>query len=151
MLTLKFGSIDKAFLSGDSYFDAWVDESVIETDFGKEVIGQIEKGIVHSSQCIVIPVIGGIPPERLSGSTKTLLTLYSDNSKVFNLSALGDNCFKLLAHLAEMKDIRLCTDTFRDMYSKGFYGDILIENSGNIITNDNSLLEEWIKANERFL
>lgn len=146
MLHLTFGDIEGALVSGDGYFDTWVDESVIETDFGKLVIGQIEKGTVYSKYNIVIPVIGSISSERLSGGTKALLTLYSDNSIVFDLAAMGDNCFKLLARIAEIKDIYVCTDTYRELYENGYYGGIFVENSKNIVNDERALFNEWVKT-----
>lgn len=75
--------------------------------FGKTVVKEIDKSEVHGRNLVISPVLGSILPERLSGSTKTLLSLYSEDNVIFRLSAMGDNCLPFLADIARVKDIVL--------------------------------------------
>ena len=49
---------------------------------------------VLSDECINSPVLGQIPPERLSGGVKTLLLILNEPDRIFNASTCGDNCAK---------------------------------------------------------
>lgn len=151
MLYLYFGDKKNALLSGESYFDAWVDTAVLESDFGKSVVNGIENGIVYSRNNIVIPVIGSIPPDMLSGGTKTLLCLYYNSNLLVDLAAMGDNCFSYLSRLATDRDIYACTDSYRELYEHGFIGDIFVQNFNVTVNNAESLYTEWCKYYERFL
>lgn len=135
--------MQNAEVSGDGYFDSWVDASVIESDYARGVIKDIENGDVISKYNVVIPIYGSVSPERLSGGVKSLLSMYANDDVIFDLASIGDNCFKQLGILASLKDIEMCSDSFRPLYRNGFEGDILVKNTHNIISNDNDLYEEW--------
>lgn len=154
MLHLYFGNKKGALLSGENYFNAQVDTSVIESNFGKYVIGKIEKGKVYSKNNIVIPIIGSISPENLSGGTKTLLSLYYNNTLLVDLASMGDNCFEPLAKLVNKFsniDFFVCTDSYRELYENGYFGSIFIENSNVLVDNKKDLYKEWCIYFERFL
>lgn len=51
------------------------------------------------------PILGPIPPERLSGGVKTLIMASHDNTRMYNLTSCGDNCAKWVLKLAENQDI----------------------------------------------
>lgn len=144
MLKLKYGCTPDSRVSGDNYFDAWVDNSVLLQSFSKKVISGIENGKVLSKNVIEIPVIGIIPSSDLSGGTKTLISLYDDPSLYFDLDSMGDNCFKYLGDLCTDRDILVCTDTFRYLYQNGYNGQIYIVNSGNIVSCHEDLWKEWV-------
>ena len=48
------------------------------------------------------PVLGPIPPERLSGGVKTLIMIYEMPEKVFNATSCGPNCAHMLLEIGKM-------------------------------------------------
>lgn len=146
MLKLYFGNLDGELYSGDGFFNSTVDEGVLLTDFGKTVVNEIDKSEVHGRNLIISPVLGGIPPERLSGGTKTLLSLYSEDNVIFRLSAMGDNCLPFLADIARVKDIVLSTSEFRPLFKNSSLDKVLILNDNSIVTNDKDLLLKSLKV-----
>lgn len=151
MLHLYFGNKTGALLSGDNYFNAWVDESVLETEFGRLVVHEIEHGEVISRNNIVLPVIGSISPDMLSGGTKALLSLYYSDKLLMDLASMGDNCFSLLDRLSKMKDIFICTDSYRELYENGFRGQIYLEDYNKTVSSKSELYQEWCDYFERNL
>lgn len=148
MLKLYFGNMKNAILSGDGYFDSIVDTEIIETEIGKKIIKTIEKGDVVSKNNIIIPVYGGISPDSLSGGTKSLLSLASDNEIVLDLACMGNNCFSSLSEVVKSskKDITVCSDILRPLYNNGYEGDIYVVNTGNVVSSQDALRKEWLET-----
>lgn len=144
MLNLYFGKLKGALLSGNGYFDSWVDESCIETDFGKRVIKEVDGGDVYDRNLIISKVLGGIPPERLSGGTKSLLILMNTD-KIVHLCAMGDNCLPFLADIAKVKDITVCTDYYRPIFKDSTLDKVHILNDDSIVYNDDEYFEKWAR------
>ena len=132
------------YFSAADYYDNFVDERVVLTDFGRKVIKEVDHGEVKDIHVIVTEILGGISQNDLSGGTKALLTLYSDQSDGISLDicSMGDNCFPLLAELSEIKDIKLYTEDFRRIFTDTGLKAVKITNTGQIITND----DEWYNA-----
>ena len=142
MLNLYFGDLEGALLSGNGYFDRQIDECCIETDFGKRVIKEIDGGEVYDRNLIISKVLGGIPPERLSGGTKSLLILMNSD-KIIDLASMGDNCLPFLADIAKVKDITVCTDTYRKIFKDSTLDKVHILNDDSIVYNDDEYFEKW--------
>jgi len=94
---------------------------------------------VVSSECIVSPVLGQIPPERLSGGVKTLLLILNEPDKIFNASTCGDNCAKWILEIGKRIDV---TINLRHMMSfgKDTQFDIEVQNGGEIVHSMRELL-----------
>lgn len=148
MLKIYFGNMKDAILSGDGYFDSIVDTKIIVTPIGREIIKSIDKGDVVSENNIIIPVYGGIPPERLSGGTKSLLSLASDNRIILDLACMGNNCFSSLSKVVELskEDITVCSDSLRPLYNCGYKGNIFVINTKVVVSNQNDLRKEWMET-----
>mgnify|MGYP004538209027 CR=1 FL=1 len=76
----------------------------------------IDDSEVLSGECINSPVLGQIPPERLSGGVKTLLLILNEPDRIFNASTCGDNCAKWILEIGRIKDV---TINLRHMMSFG--------------------------------
>lgn len=146
MIKLYFGHLDNELFSGNGFFNSTVDEGVLLTDFGKAVVKSIDNSEVYGRNLIISPILGGIPPERLSGGTKTLLSLYSEDNVIFRLSAMGDNCLPFLADIAKIKDITLSTSEFRPLFRNSSLDKVLVLNDNSIVTNDKDLLVKSLKV-----
>ena len=92
MLNIYFGDMPEAVYNTAVYFNYTYEDEWLTSDFAKEVIKKIDKSNVLGPHAIESPVLGVIPPENLSGGTKTLLLMANDPEKVFNASTCGDNC-----------------------------------------------------------
>lgn len=145
MLKLYYGEIKDVKYTGDGWFENQLGTEYLETDFSKSVIKRIDKSDVYDRNLIVSPVLGGIPPERLSGGSKALICIkYSD--WIFSITAMGENCYPILAEIAKEKAILMTCDRALAMYYYGYFGDICIENTGKIVSNDKELMEELCDA-----
>ena len=95
----------------NSYEPEW-----LEAELAKKMIKDIDDSEVLSGECINSPVLGQIPPERLSGGVKTLLLILNEPDRIFNASTCGDNCAKWILELGRIKDV---TINLRHMMSFG--------------------------------
>ena len=146
MFNLHIGSLKDELRSGDGYFDHWVDDDCLETDFARKVISGVDKCKVVSKYNILSPVLSSISPKMLSCSTKTLLTLmFSDEDKIVSLYAMGESCFKYLPEIAAVRNITLTMNSFISLYLYGFYWDIHILNDDSIVTDTMSLIQAYAK------
>lgn len=101
---MYFGDMKDAIFNTAVFFKNVYEDQWITDDFDKQMIQDVDKSIVLDNGVIDSPVLGKIPPERLSGGVKTLILIYQMPDKVFNASACGDNCAKWLLKMAEMED-----------------------------------------------
>ena len=145
MLNIYFGNKKDALISGNSYFDNWMDEACIETDFGKKIIKEIGNADVIDKNSVIHPVFGSIPTRDLAGGIKTLLILmFDEKNSIVDLAAMGDNCLPYLREIYQIKDITVCTDKYRDFFQDG--DKALVLNSNKIVTTEEELHEEWLKV-----
>lgn len=132
MLNIVYGNEPESIYNTNIYFKNSYEPEWIESELAKKIILDIDGSEVLSSECINSPVLGQIPPERLSGGTKTLLLIFNEPEHIFNASTCGDNCAKWLLEIGKQKDI---TINLRHMMSfgKDVYFDIYIKNGGEIV------------------
>ena len=76
MVSVFFGLDMDALIDVDVYFNNVFEYEWLDDPFVKEMIRDVDNSIVLSNQCIQSPVLGQIPPERLSGGVKTCIMLY---------------------------------------------------------------------------
>ena len=104
MLSVYFGPMKEAVFNTASYFkydyeDSWITDSEV-----KAMIQDVDHSTVLASGVIDSPVLGKIPPERLSGGVKTLILIKFEKDKVFNASTCGDNCARWILQLGTEGD-----------------------------------------------
>lgn len=146
MLTIIYGDAENSIYNTSVYFKNSYESEWLETDLAKEMIKDVDDSEVLSGECINSPVLGQIPPERLSGGVKTLLLILNEPEKVFNASTCGDNCAKWILEIGKMKDV---TINLRHMMSFGpdTEFEIKIENGGEIVHS----MKELIPIAHRYL
>lgn len=139
MLTIVYGDEPKCIYNTNVYFKNTYESEWMESSLAKEMIKDIDKSEVASSECIVSPVLGQIPPERLSGGVKTLLLILNEPDKIFNASTCGDNCAKWILEIGKRIDV---TINLRHMMSfgKDTQFDIEVQNGGEIVHSMRELL-----------
>ena len=101
MLNIYFGEMEEAIYNPAVYFKNTYDPEWFETELARKMVEDIDHSNILSSECISSPVLGQIPPERLSGGVKTLLLILNEPDKIFNASACGDNCAKWLLEIGK--------------------------------------------------
>ena len=132
MLTIIYGDTSNSIYNTSVYFKNTYEPEWLETDLAKKMIMDVDHSEVLSGECINSPVLGQIPPERLSGGVKTLLLMLNEPDKIFNASTCGDNCAKWILEIGKQQDL---TINLRHMMSfgKDTKFDIQIKNGGEFV------------------
>ena len=104
MLSVYFGYDQDSIRDIDLYFDNVYDDRWLEDEFVKQMIKDVDGSEVVSPACIESPVLGQIPPEKLSGGVKALVVLYEMEDAYIDLIVCGPNCEKWLSQISEKKD-----------------------------------------------
>ena len=139
MLTIIYGDAPQSVYNTNVFFKNTYEPEWFETDIAKKMIRDVDDSDVLSGECINSPVLGQIPPERLSGGVKTLLLILNEPDRVFNASTCGDNCAKWLLEIGKQKGV---TVNLRHMMSfgKDTKFDIRIANGGEIVHSMKELI-----------
>ena len=139
MLTIIYRDAPQSVYNTNVFFKNTYEPEWFETDIAKKMIKDVDDSDVLSGECINSPVLGQIPPERLSGGVKTLLLILNEPDRVFNASTCGDNCAKWLLEIGKQKDV---TVNLRHMMSfgKDTKFDIRIANGGEIVHSMKELI-----------
>lgn len=139
MLTIIYGDVDNSVYNTNVYFKNTYEPEWFETDLAKRMIKDIDDSDVLSGECIQSPVLGQIPPERLSGGVKTLLLMMNEPDKIFNASTCGDNCAKWILEIGKQKDL---TINLRHMMSfgKDTKFEIKVKNANQIVHSMKELI-----------
>ena len=111
-MNVYFGFDQDSIRDIDLYFDNVYDESWLEDNLVKEMIFDVDGSRVVSNNCIESPILGQIPPERLSGGVKALVVLYKMDESYIDLIVCGPNCEKWLIEIAQKKDIHVSMSGF---------------------------------------
>ena len=131
MLHVYFGEMDGIIYNTEVYFKNTYQDEWIVDPFNMEMIRDVDSSEVLASGVIDSPVLGKIPPERLSGGVKTLILIRELPEKVFYASACGDNCAPWLLRIAAQEDR---TVNLRHIMDFGFgHFDIHILNTDQIV------------------
>ena len=123
------------------YEAEWIEEAEI-----REMIKDIDNSDVISGDVIKSPVLGIIPPVRLSGGVKTLIMASHDQSRMYNLTSCGDNCAKWVLKISEKKDLTVYLQHI--MHFEGTFK-IKIMNTGKIVCNPKDYVEGLLEAEEK--
>lgn len=110
-LNIVFGNVDnngiygqKAVYNTDVYFNNTYDKEWFDDPEIKNVVKSIDKSSVIDNEAIESPVLGIIPPIKLSGGVKTLMLIYNNPDMIFNASTCGDNCAKWIESFSVQKN-----------------------------------------------
>ncbi len=139
MLTIIYGDVEESIYNTSVYFKNTYEPEWLESKLAKRMIKDVDDSDVLSGECINSPVLGQIPPERLSGGVKTLLLILNEPDKVFNASTCGDNCAKWILEIGSRIDV---TINLRHMmgFGKDTEFEVTIKNGGEIAHSMKELL-----------
>ncbi len=104
MLNVRFGFDAEAIRDIDLYFENVYEEEWMEDSFVQQMILDIDQSVVKGDLLIVSPVLGQIPPERLSGGVKALICMYKMDAYI-DLIVCGPNCENYILQIASEKDV----------------------------------------------
>lgn len=146
MLSIIYGDVKNSIYNTNVYFKNTYEPEWFESDLAKKIVKDIDNSDVLSGECINSPVLGQIPPERLSGGVKTLLLMLNEPDKIFNASTCGDNCTKWILEIGKQKDL---TINLRHMmgFGKDTEFEIRIQNGGEVVHS----MKELIPIAHRYL
>ena len=139
MLSIIYGDAPKSIYNTNVYFKNSYEPEWLKTDLARRMILDVDDSEVLSGECINSPILGQIPPERLSGGVKTLLLILNEPDMIFNASTCGDNCAKWILEIGKIKDI---TINLRHMmnFGKNTAFEIKIQNGGEIVHSMKELI-----------
>lgn len=146
MLSIIYGDVKNSIYNTNVYFKNTYEPEWFESDLAKKIVKDIDNSDVLSGECINSPVLGQIPPERLSGGVKTLLLMLNEPDKIFNATTCGDNCAKWILEIGKQKDL---TINLRHMmgFGKDTEFEIRIQNGGEVVHS----MKELIPIAHRYL
>ena len=133
MLNIIYGDVKNSIYNTNVYFKNSYEPEWIDAELAKKMIKDIDDSEVLSGECINSPVLGQIPPERLSGGVKTLLLILNEPDRIFNASTCGDNCAKWILQIAENKDLTINLRHIMDFGEGKFEAKVL--NTNQIVHN----------------
>lgn len=139
MVSVYFGYDKDAVTCVDLRFNNVFEYEWLDDHFVKEMIKDIDNSIVLSNQCIQSPVLGQIPPEKLSGGVKTCIMLLKEDDFIPDLIVCGENCEKWLSEIFKKKDCKVTMSGY-DLTFEGYDIRGICENDNSIINNYN----DWI-------
>lgn len=157
MLTIIYGDESNCVYNTNVYFKNTYEPEWFETELAKQIVREVDDSEVLSSECIQSPVLGQIPPERLSGGVKTLLLILNEPEKIFNASTCGDNCAKWILEIGKREDVTINLRHMMD-FGKDTVFEIKIKNGGEIVHSMKELIpiaskylneEAGVKTGER--
>ena len=139
MLTIIYGDEPRSIYNTNVYFKNTYESEWLESELAKKMIQDVDDSEVLGGECIKSPVLGQIPPERLSGGVKTLLLMLNEPDRIFNASTCGDNCAKWILEIAKQKDLII---NLRHMMNFGKDTDfeIKIKNGGEVVHSMKELI-----------
>ena len=139
MLTIIYGDESNCVYNTNVYFKNTYEPEWFETELAKQIVREVDDSEVLSSECIQSPVLGQIPPERLSGCVKTLLLILNEPEKIFNASTCGDNCAKWILEIGKREDVTINLRHMMD-FGKDTVFEIKIKNGGEIVHSMKELI-----------
>lgn len=139
MLTIIYGDESNCVYNTNVYFKNTYEPEWFETELAKQIVREVDDSEVLSSECIQSPVLGQIPPERLSGGVKTLLLILNGPEKIFNASTCGDNCAKWILEIGKREDVTINLRHMMD-FGKDTVFEIKIKNGGEIVHSMKELI-----------
>ena len=84
----------------------------------QEMIRDVDKSEYVDGLVINSPVLGPIPPERLSGGVRTLIMIYERPDLIFNATSCGENCAKWLVEIGRRKDVTVLLQYMMPIYEQ---------------------------------
>ncbi len=133
MLHIYFGEMKNANY-GPDWFKANYDLAWLKDQFVQTIIKDVDKSEFVDGLIINSPVLGPIPPERLSGGLQTLIMIYEKPDLIFDATSCGENCAKWLLEIGKTKDVTINLNYLMKFTNADSF-EVHIENENRTITS----------------
>lgn len=133
MLKIHFGEAENVEY-GPSWFKYNYKPEWLKDSFVQEMIKDVDKSTYIDGLVIDSPVLGPIPPERLSGGVKTLIMIYEKPELVFDATSCGQNCAKWLLKIGQKKDITVNLE-YMMLFDEQAPFEVFITNENRAVTD----------------
>lgn len=107
MLRLSFAYNEQAINNVDGYFNNNYEDEWFTDPLVKEMVKSVDNTEVVSPNLMLSPVLGPIPPMKLSGGVKALIIMLKVPDVWVWGTACGDNCSKWIIQIGKMQDINV--------------------------------------------
>ena len=146
MLYIHFGSLNngKEIFNPDLYFDRvlQVDKHLVDNDFAREVLLDVEGTKVISNYVIETKYLGIVSSEKICGGVKSILLMRNNPEVVVDATNCGDNCAKWIQKLGREQDVTVTMYTFME-FEEPFEGVCL--NYGNRMNSVDDYFDTYFK------
>ena len=133
MLTIYFG--DKEVSYGPTWFKYNYDPFWFQDPFVQRRSVEVDKTVYVQGSVFDSPVLGAIPPERLSGGVKTLIMIYEMPEEIFDATSCGANCAHMLLEIGKRKDVTVVLRYYMPMEGLEPF-EIKIVNTKEVVTSE---------------
>ncbi len=134
MLRLFFGDMKEAAY-GPTWFKYNYEPLWFEDELVKAMVREVDHTEYISDSVFDSPVLGKIPPERLSGGVKTLIMIYKMPEKIFNATSCGANCAHMLLEIGKRENVTVNLRYYMPMKGLDPF-EIEIVNLNRVVTNE---------------
>lgn len=124
---------------GPDWFKTNYDPEWLKDSFVQKMIKDIDKSDYIDGIVINSPILGPIPPERLSGGVQTLIMIYEKPQLIFDATSCGENCAKWLIKIGKQKDVTINLNYLMKFNDIDDF-EVFINNENRLITN----IEDYI-------
>lgn len=143
MLHIIFGDTDNVNY-GPDWFKTNYDPEWLKDAFIQEMIKDVDKSDYVDGIVINSPILGAIPPERLSGGVQTLIMIYKKPELIFDATSCGPNCAKWLLAIGQKTDVTVNLN-YLMKFDKPDHFEVFIENENRRITTINDYVMTAVK------
>ena len=133
MLKIHFGELDSAEY-GPSWFKYNYKPEWLKDELVQKMIKDVDNSTYVDGLVIDSPILGPIPPERLSGGVMTLIMIYEKPELVFDATSCGQNCAKWLLEIGKLKDVTVNLE-YMMTFEKYAPFEIYVVNEERIVTD----------------
>ena len=133
MLHIRFGDMDDVNY-GPGWFKANYHPEWLKDPFVQDMIVGVDKSKYVDGLVIDSPVLGPIPPERLSGGVQTLIMIYERPDIIFDATSCGENCAEWLLKIGDKMDVTVNLK-YLMRFDRCENLEVFIENENRIINN----------------
>lgn len=133
MLHIRFGEMENANY-GPDWFKANYNPEWLKDPFIQEMIRDVDHSKYVDGLVIDSPVLGPIPPERLSGGVQTLIMIYEKPELIFDATSCGENCAKWLLEIGAKKDITVNLNYLMKFGETNEF-EVYIDNESRVVNN----------------
>lgn len=145
MLHIVFGELENVNY-GPDWFKTNYDPEWLKDPFVREMIKDVDDSDYVDGLVIDSPVLGPIPPERLSGGVQTLIMIYEKPDLIFDATSCGANCAKWLLEIGNKKEVTVNLNYLMKFPESDMF-EVYIKNENRTITS----IEDYVMTAVKYV